>query len=214
MTEMTDTYLTNESILTGEFDTSQDNMLAVKFETRPVLNQLKSDEAGRPIYEDVVYITIAAPGNRDEVVRPVTELDIQRFAEGYKRFQERQEQPQEGTPLEEWPAITRSQVEELKFLRIHTVEQLVGMADSNAQNVMGIRTLQDKARAFLEKAEDNKANDKLVAELASRDSEIEALKRMLEEQGEQIKALQDDDVSDGGGRDKPSRRRSGSNADD
>jgi hypothetical protein len=133
-----------------------DENLLVKFFTKPRFIQSKSNDAGRPIFEDTHYVQIMQPGNKDSIIiRPATSMDKNRFAEHYKKFLAREDQEAiEGTLLSEWMGVTRSQVEELKFLNIVTVEQLAAVTDSNAQNVMGISMLKTKAQAYLEKSKD------------------------------------------------------------
>lgn len=149
-----------------------DEHLLVKFFTHPRLDNTKSEEEGRPIYVDTPYIQIMAPGNKDSiVVRPATRDDKQRFAEHYRKYQAREDQDAvEGTLLEEWPGISRSQVEELKFLNVRTVEQLANLSDSNAQNIMGVHLLKDKAKKYLEEAGGNalKEAQEMIAQLNAR----------------------------------------------
>ena len=52
---------------------AMDSKLYVKFYTRPVMHGFKSNEAGRPIYEDKEYIQIIVPGDSKTTVDcPVT----------------------------------------------------------------------------------------------------------------------------------------------
>jgi hypothetical protein len=158
-----------------------DDSLFVKFFLHPRENHSKSAEEGRPIFEDTEYIEITQPGNRDSVIcRPASEMDKARFPRHYAAFKNRQDQPQQGTPLSQWPALTRSQVEELKFFNVHTVEQLASMSDTNAQKFTGLVQLRIQARAYLEEAAGQAASSKLAAELAKRDEEIAALKAQME----------------------------------
>jgi hypothetical protein len=153
-----------------------DDTLHVKFSVHPRIHPTKSEEAGRPIFEDTHYIMIMQPGNKDNIVhRPATERDKKRFAEKYKKFLAREDQEAvEGTLLEEWPGITRSQVEELKYMHIRTVEQLAAVSDANSQNIMGIQMLKAKAVKFLDAADSNKAaeiqqkNEETIAALTAR----------------------------------------------
>jgi hypothetical protein len=146
-----------------------DEVLLVRFYTHPKKNLVKSEQEGRPIFEDTDYIEIMQPGNKDSIVRrPASDRDKDRFAEHYRRYQARQSEDHiEGTLLEEWPAISRAQCEELKFLNIRTVEQLAGLSDSNAQNIMGIQGLKSKAKKYLEVAE-KEANAEKFAELEAK----------------------------------------------
>lgn len=150
-----------------------DETLLVKFYKSPRQNQVKSAEEGRPIFEEVPFIQIMQPGNKDSIInRPATKMDKQRFAEHYRRFEAREDQEAlEGTLLDEWAGITRSQCEELKYLNIRTVEQLAAVSDSNAQGVMGINFLKQKATKYLEESKDGAAAAK-IAELEAKIREL------------------------------------------
>lgn len=150
-----------------------DETLLVKFFTHPKLDQNAAKAAGRPIFNDTHYIQIMQPGNKDSIIiRPAMEMDKQRFAEHYKKFLAREDQSAiSGTLLEEWPGVTRSQVEELRYLNIRTVEQLAAVSDSNAQNIMGVQMLKTKAEKYLEASKEAH----LAEALAEKDKQIEQL---------------------------------------
>ena len=142
-----------------------DEQLLVVFYIHPKQNEEKSKQAGRAIFEDREYIRIIQPGNKENIIeRPASEMDIQRFPRHYQAFKQRtgNEELIEGTRLEEWPALTRSQVAELKYMNVMTVEQLANLSDANAQGFMGINLLKQKAKAFLEVSETNKAAEELT----------------------------------------------------
>lgn len=130
-----------------------DELLLVRFFMDPLKNEAKSQEEGRPIFEDVEWISIKSPGSRDERIRPARPGDVERFPKHYAAFKNRtDQQANTGTPLKEWTGITRSQAEELRFINILTVEQLAGCSDQNTQNFKGLMTLKQQAKAFLEAA--------------------------------------------------------------
>ena len=145
-----------------------DETLLVRFYLHPKQNRVKSEAEGRPIFEDTDYIEIMQPGNKDSIIkRPATEMDKQRFAEHYRKYEARQSQDHiEGTVIDQAPFVTRAQVEELKFLNIRTVEQLAGLSDSNAQGIMGIQALKQKAKDWLESASDNATKEALAEQKA------------------------------------------------
>jgi hypothetical protein len=149
-----------------------DSHLLVKFFMHPRIQQTKSAEEGRPIYKEEIYIQIMQPGNKDSIViRPAMDMDKHRFAEHFRKFEARESQETvEGTLLDEWAGITRSQAEELKFMNVKTVEQLANMSDSNAQNVMGLNMLKQKANKFMETAEANATDEKFADLQAKFDS--------------------------------------------
>lgn len=156
-----------------------DDRLRVRFYLHPKLNSARSEAEGRPIYEEIPYVEIMTPGNKDNIIqRPATDLDKQRFAERYRQFQAREDQERvEGTLLSEWPGITRGQVEELKFFQIQTVEQLAVLSDSNSQNIMGVQMLKQKAREYLENAKESATSQALAdaqAQIAALTARLDA----------------------------------------
>jgi len=157
-----------------------DETLLVKFFLHPKQNQIKTKEAGRPIFEDIPYIQIMQPGNKDSVkVAPATARDKQRFPEHYRKFVAREDQEAlEGTPLREWAGVTASQCKEFEFLNILTVEQLAAVSDSNGQGIMGLGFLKEKAAKFIENAKLGATAEALAemkAENASLLARLEAL---------------------------------------
>jgi len=128
-----------------------DKGLKPRFYYVPQQDQELTEKEGRPMYKDKLFIEIKLPGNKDEVrKRPATEMDIARFRRVYKQFMENNEESEVvGTLLSEWPGVNRAQVEEMKYMNIQTVEQLVAMSDANAQGFMGIAALREKAKAYL-----------------------------------------------------------------
>jgi hypothetical protein len=158
-------------------DTSDaDKALLVKFFYKNVENKLESTAAGRPIFKEKTYIEIRLPGQRGvQACRPVTHADKMRFPKHFEAFEARMEPPTEGTPLTEWPQISRTQAEELSFLHIKTVEQLATVKDVNIQKFMGGYTLREKAVKWLdlnEKEVDNR-------EKADMQTDIDELKAKL-----------------------------------
>lgn len=139
-----------------------DKTLFVKFFTKQRKNETESLKEGRPIYKDVEYVDIKVPGNRTGgASRPATFKDKQRFPRHYAAYKQREEMPVEGTPLAEWPIMSRSQVEELSFHNVKTVEQLVAMSDSLASQFMGMNGLKAKAKMWLEDSEETARINKI-----------------------------------------------------
>jgi hypothetical protein len=155
-----------------------DATLAVKIYNSPVQDKPATEEAGRPIFKEIPFISIRAPGDKlMAVVRPIMEMDKRRFPEHWKKYLAREEQTVSGTPLSEWGGVTRSQIEEMKFFNIHSVEQLAGMADNNTQGMRGLITLKQKAAAYLEASDKNAT----TSALTTAKSEIEELKAQMAE---------------------------------
>jgi hypothetical protein len=159
----------------------QDAKLLVKFFFKTKEDTSKSAEQGRPVYKDVEYVDISIPGNRGSgVKRPASFKDKQRFPRHYAAFKQRVELPQEGTPLSEWPVISRSMAEELAFHGVKTVEHMADMSDSIASSFMGGQSFKSKAKEWLDRARKDVTESHLAAELDKRDKLIATMQTQLD----------------------------------
>jgi hypothetical protein len=165
-----------------------DARLWVRFEFRPKPEYEKSAEAGRPIFSEEEWIIIMVPGDRDTVERPITPQDKIRFSKQYDHWKATGKESVTGTPLEAWPAITRAQVEELKHFRVRTVEDLANLNDAATATGMGLQSLKQKAKAFIEAASGN-GGAKFQAAIEAKDAQIASMQNLLKEQSEKIEAL-------------------------
>jgi hypothetical protein len=157
-----------------------DSRLYVEFHRKPVMISGKSQDAGRAIYEERDFIRIHVPGDKTSVIdRIATEQDKQRFADRYAKWKSGQADAIVGTPLTALPGMNPVKIEEYKFFKIVTVEQLADANDNLGQKFMSFHSDKQKAKAFLEVAAGNAPIEKMHAELAKRDEEIETLKAQM-----------------------------------
>ncbi len=164
----------NPDDFTSSMQSEQDKGLLVKFYMHPREMKDESAAAGRPVFRDTEYISILVPGSRSEIARRATAEDKARFAAHYEAFKRRQEMPDEGTPLMQWPPVSRAMVEQLAFFNIKTVEQLANIPDSNMPNIMGLGRLKQVAQQYLAAAAADAPLTKLQSELEERDIRISA----------------------------------------
>ncbi|GAG85839.1 unnamed protein product [marine sediment metagenome] len=160
-------------------EAKMDDQLMVKFFFKERENKEETLKQGRPIFKDVEYIEIRVAGKRDaQACRPATWADKNRFPRHYEAFEKRTEMPEEGTPLTQWPQISRSQVEEFAYMHVKTVEQLVDMSDTNCHKIHGGLLLKRRASEFLE-ASDATAliaeKEALQKRLADMEAKMEAI---------------------------------------
>jgi hypothetical protein len=215
----------------------QDAHLFVKFSRRSVLNQAKSygekildnnnnvveeiTGAGRPIHDNVDYIYISIPGDRDNIVeRPVEccdkrlravgakltplcrarlgpddkpmleECDVHRFFDEFFAFKSGQEDQQVGQDLKGWPGIDPASIEDLAYFKVHTVEQLAAMNDSNVGQFFALR---QRARDYLDEAKKGAASINVRAELDASAKALQAerdARQALEKQVAELIAAQ------------------------
>lgn len=141
----------NADDFTTARESEMDAQLLVRFFYKDREDKAKTLEEGRPIFKETEYIEIRVRGNRDaQACRPATHADRQRFPRHYDAFKKRVEMPEEGTPLAEWPQISRSQIEEMSFIGIKTVEQLANAADTYISKMHGGYTLKQRASDWLQ----------------------------------------------------------------
>ena len=128
-----------------------DKRLHVRFHKEPVQDEAASEEAGRPIFNEETLVRIMVPGDKYSIVdRIATKEDKARFRTQYADFMAGNAQTVKGTPLAQWPLMTRSMAEEFKYFGIVTVEQLAELSDAAKQQINGGVLYSQKAKAFLE----------------------------------------------------------------
>ncbi|MFY7916170.1 MAG: hypothetical protein ACOVPA_16075 [Rubrivivax sp.] len=160
---------------------SMDNKLYVEFFRKPILQPGKSREAGRAVYEEIDYVRIHVPGDKSSVIeRPVNQQDIFRFQDRYNKWKAGQEEAVTGTPLTALPGMNPSKIEEYKFFKLVTVEQLAEANDNLGGKFMSFQQDKQRAKVFLEVAKNNAPIEKMNEELQKRDAEIENLRTMVE----------------------------------
>jgi hypothetical protein len=165
-----------------------DARLAVQFYKKSLKQDMASDEAGRPIFKEFDFVRIMIPGdNLTEIDTYAQDSHKQRFPRQWAHYQNQVTNHEDiiGTPLDQWPQVTRSQAEELRGLKFHTVESIADCSDQQLQRIgmvagMSPHNFRLKAKAFL-----NLANDS--AEVAHREAELQELK----EENAKIKAETD-----------------------
>ena len=153
-----------------------------RFYMEPYKHEFESAQKGQPVYKEREMVEILIPGDRrTTVTRIVTDEHRQRWPRLYESFRKGQDAPSEGMPLEEWPAISRGQVEELRFANVRTVEQLAGLPDDHLNRAlsMGGFGLREKARNYLATLAGEAPMEKLRAENEAKDAMIATMQAQL-----------------------------------
>ena len=161
-----------------------ESTLFVQFYTEALEFKAESEKAGRPIFKDVPFVRINVPGDMNNVIeRKATKDDEVKFPRAWARYKSEETESVDGTPLEQWPQITRSTLKELKYFEVHTVEHLAGLSDSHLARLgMGFSELRNKAKAWLQAAEG-------TADVTAQAAENERLKQQMADLQAQIVAL-------------------------
>jgi hypothetical protein len=155
-----------------------DSRLAVQFYKKSMKQEDASNEAGRPIFKEFDFVRIMIPGdNLTEIDTYAQESHKTRFPRQWAHYLNQTAGHEDivGTPLDQWPQVTRSQAEELRGLKFYTVESIADCSDQQLQRIgmvagMSPHNFRLKAKAFL-----NLANDS--ADVAQREAELQALRQ-------------------------------------
>jgi hypothetical protein len=141
----------------------------------------KSEQEGRPVYEQRVFVRIMVPGDATSIIEtPATPQHKEEYRRQYERFEKGMKDVVDGTPLSMWPVVNKSQVKECEFFEIRSVEQLAELSDSTCKRMgMGYMELRSKAKAWLLAAKDSALVTRQAAENDRLQGEIEALKEQI-----------------------------------
>jgi hypothetical protein len=176
---------------------NDEDLTRVVFRMHAELDDVASQKAGRPIYNEYEACEISFPANKHTIhVAPATEYAgwgddpitgqrtrityAQKYNKQYLAFKAGTAQSLGGTPLEELTFLTQGKRLELKALNVHTAETLAALDSAQLKMLgMGGRELKDKATTYLEIANKNADASHLSAELAKRDAEMAQMREQI-----------------------------------
>lgn len=182
----------NGNVGTVEYGGGDRTMVAM-FYNRPMHNPARSQEEGRPFYEDRVYVRIHPPGERLNIVdRPATDQDRRRFPVQWQQFSENRQQIPEGTPIDllypEQPSIGAM----LRASGVHTIEQCAELSGVAIDEIgMGAQKYSNEAQKYLQAASKGVGASQLRHELEERDSKIRTLEQTVESLQSRLQQLMD-----------------------
>ena len=172
----------------------------VIFETRAVEDRDATIAKGRRIDREVDWVVVRQPGSKDtfeqEAAVWLGTLDkdvnmlpawVAAYKDEYARWKNGQEPVANGTHINQWPAVNKSQASLILAANLRTVEDLATANEASLARIgIGARELQTKARDFLKVANDTGvAAEELSALRARTTGQEETIKR----QAEQLAAL-------------------------
>lgn len=180
-----------DGVVTADLDESaEDKRLLVHFYKEAIKNEFKSAQEGRPIFDEITMVKIITPGSRDVMVNVASERYQERFPRQWERFLKGQEQVVDGTPIAQVPFLTVGQVAELRAVNCHTLEHLASMSDQQASKMMGMHSVRQKAKDYLEAAKSAAPLTRLQAALEERDNKIAVLQETVNKLSAALDKLQ------------------------
>lgn len=169
----------------------------VEFKQIAIEDRNASIEAGRRVTKNVNMAFIMQPGSRDQVEKVAEEwieqIKRQAYAGNYpetwaqgfdakfQAWQAGNETPTYGLSVREWPVLSPAESENLVAAKVFTVEDLANLTEESMANIgMGMRALRDKARSWLDAAEDTGKSAERIAALEAQVGDlIEQNKQLL-----------------------------------
>lgn len=163
-----------------QYKTTDGSALRIWRDAAP--NKFLSEQHGRQIFDEVIFAEVISPGSKDssphfELVRLFAKeanreapkhgaryADFKEFVERFMRDED--DTSMAGTPLSQWPEISRSLAATLRAQHIFTVDALAALPDSRLVLVgPDGRTWREKAIAYIENAKGNAGVTALAAEV-------------------------------------------------
>lgn len=188
----------------------------VTFYNGMILNQAKTDEARRPIYDDKEMVRIRFVGDTKQTLEAPAhdkfKMDrpgpgqasrghlsyAEVYAEEYAAFKSHGREALSGTPLQHLPFLTAARQAELISQNVHTAEALASLSDSTIMSLgMGTRALVEQAQSWLGQAEATAQVAKANAERDALLARLEAMEAKLaakEAGGDEFDGMEDDDL--------------------
>ena len=165
-----------------------DDRLIVGFYRKSVLNQAKSREQGKRIYEDKDWVKIQHPGETLHILdRAVIESDKFRWPRQWAQYEGGKEQVPDGVPLSVLYPANPSITDTLIGYNIHTVEQLSNLSGNAIQTVgMGCQEWVNYAKKYLEQANKGVDFHRFEKAISEKDQQISTLGRQVRELSTQL----------------------------
>ena len=171
-----------------------ENGALVEFYRGAIQNNIKSAEAGRPIFDEHDFVRIQTPGDTRTLIETrAIDSHKQSYPKAWDAYSRGLEVVTEGTPLAEWPPASASQIKELQYVNIRTVETLAEVSDANIQKMgPGYQQLRQRARDYIAHANDTAASTKADRENERLREELALMKEQMAAMRAQIDAKSSD----------------------
>ena len=167
------------------------------FYNKSVHNVKKSQAEGRPVFDDQIYVRVAPPGERLNIVdRPATNQDRMRWPVQWASFQQNREQTPEGTPIEllypDKPAVAAT----LRANGVPTIELCAELSANAIENVgMGAQSWVNHAQKYVAFANKGVALTQFRKELEERDGQIRVQAQQIEMLKQEVASLRASDTT-------------------
>ena len=179
---------------TGTVQYGKSDGQVVMFYNRSVQNVAKTQEQGRPYFEDKIYVRYFTPGEQRTQIndRPANASDQMRWAMQWAQFQQNKAQTVEGTPISVLYPDHPSIEAQCRAAGVYTVEQLAALSAHAIESVgMGAQAWVNYAVKYLEVASRGVSASSMRRELDQRDGQIRVLEQTVGMLKDEIKRMSD-----------------------
>jgi len=203
----------------------EDKPCYVTFETRAVEDRNVLIDEGHYGYKDVIFVQVMQPGGKEvfediahewleKQVAKVRKKDLPLeiynvYKQAFEAYKLGEELPVNGTPIKSWPMLTPAQIKMVLQANVRTVQDLANAnEDAIAAIGMGARSFKEKAKIWLESANQGKVTNRIadlersVSAFENRSKEDREYIELLEMK---LKSLEKDD----GPKEKPAPKKKG-----
>lgn len=173
---------------TGAHD--PDRRLPVRFYEGAMKNEFASAEQGRPIFLPIDMVEIIV--DKNNVIDTFAREDHKaRWPLHWARYQNNKSADTQtiGTPLGEWPLVSKAMAEELRAAKFYTVDQIAAASDQQIGRIgmaagMAPLAFRDRAKRFLETATSEASVNQHAQEMAALKADNERIQREAAERDE------------------------------
>lgn len=167
----------------------------IRFELREVENRAASVEQGHYVGRDVPYVLVTPPGGNlifdapaeEWLERKKADKFYDHYLKCFRAWKDGEAEPEIGTSIRSWPVASPANIAACLSANIKTVEDLATAPAQALQRIgMGAMTLQQKAQAWLQSAEDR---GKVSEQVSTLKRDNEALRGQVDELSKQVEAL-------------------------
>lgn len=182
----------------------------VRFEQRAVEDREQTQETGIFSYKDVEYVLVTPHGSKDVHEEKADKWlkkqekhaqngripmsHYRYFKDVYNHWKEGLEDPENGTPIKGWAAISPAQQKQILHAGVRTIEDLAQAPEESLQMIgMGARALKQKAQSWLLSSDTGKAANE-ISELRNKLQESEEAREkqsdLIEELSKRLERLE------------------------
>lgn len=148
----------------------------------------RTEAEGHQCFKEVAKVEIIIPGDKNNrPIHKVRDEHKQRWPAAWAKFEATRQETLDGTPIDQYPALSKAQVLEFKALGILTVESLAGLDDQGIQKIgPDGRKIRERARQYIQPAAETETElRKTIRDqgqsIAEMQTQIDTLSRQLAE---------------------------------